>query len=70
MVKKKKAVKKKKSTKEKKEGEEEKKNLYDIPEYDDPKKTTPRVNLKILAVDSIAAELGKIKPVTSFWNRF
>ena len=50
--------KKKKSTKEKKEGEEEKKNLYDIPEYLDPKLYTPKVKLKIKAVEPIAQELG------------
>ena len=49
-----KASKKKKATKEKKEGEEEKKNLYDIPEYFDPKLYTPKVKLKIKAVEPIA----------------
>lgn len=57
-AKKKKGSKKKKSTKEKKEGEEEKKNLYEIPEYMDPKVYTPKVKLIIKSVEPIAKDFA------------
>jgi hypothetical protein len=47
MAKKKKGLKKKKKSKKEKGPEEEKKNLYDIPEYIDPKIYTPKVDLTI-----------------------
>lgn len=60
MVKKKskKGTKKKKSTKEK-GPEEEKKNLYDIPEYIDPKIYTPKVELTIKLANPPVEHLSK-----------
>ena len=56
--KKKKGSKKKKSTKEK-GPEEEKKNLYDIPEYIDPKIYTPKVELTIKLANPPVDHLSK-----------
>ena len=47
MAKKKKGKGTKKKSKKEKKPEEEKKNLYDIPEYIDPKIYTPKVELII-----------------------
>ena len=58
MKKKKKGAKKKKSTKEK-GPEEEKKNLYDIPEYIDPKIYTPKVELTIKLANPPIEHLSK-----------
>ena len=60
MPKKKKAKGKKKSKKDKeKKPEEEKKNLYDIPEYIDPKIYTPIVDLQIILANPAVPNFSK-----------
>ena len=59
MPKKKKSKGKKKSKKDKeKKPEEEKKNLYEIPEYIDPKVYTPIVELTVILVGPIVPALS------------
>lgn len=64
--KKKKGIKKKKKSTKEKGAEEEKKNIYDIPEYIDPKIYTPMVDLTIRLATPPVEALSNPLFLTSF----